>query len=250
MRGAAIALGLALVAAGAAARAAPGPYTDPATFAANVKGGTADFDFEALAPGTSLSGTTRTPPGAAAGIVLPPALADVLDPMGPALDLRVVEGADNPAGSGARSMGVADPGNFDAVTGGSSLAFATTAPVEAFGLTVITPEEPGQALLDGDLRLVVPGVATAQLALADGSLLGSFGGREYRAYFLGVIGASGFSSATLEAGPGVPTSAFFFNVDDLVLPVPEPASGPVLGAGAALLLGLARRRREVRRTRR
>jgi len=146
-------------------------------------------------------------------------------------------------------MGVDDAGNFDAITAGSPLAFTTTQPVGAFGLTLVTPEEPGQALFDGDTRLVVPGEATASLALADGTLLGTFNGREYRAYFLGVVGVAAFSSATLEYAGATPISAFFFNVDDLVISLPEPGADALLVAGAALLLALGRRR-EARRKRR
>ncbi|MGH0031842.1 MAG: PEP-CTERM sorting domain-containing protein [Myxococcota bacterium] len=235
----ALAIALGLARAGAAA---PGAFTDPAAFASAVPGGTTSVDFESFSDGTLLSGTTQTPAGAAAGVVLPGPLADVLDPGGPALPLRVVvDAVDNPASSGTRSLGVEDAGNFHAVTAGTPLAFAFTAPVEAFGLTVVTPEEPGGALFDADVRLLVPGEATAQLSLADAQLLGTFGGREYRAYFLGVVGGATFSSATLDVGATTPASGFFFNLDDLVVPLPEPGALPGLLAGALLLAALRRK---------
>ncbi len=218
-----------------AARAA-GAFSNKNAFAAAIPGGVAAADFESLAIGASVSGTTQTVAGAGAGVVLPAPIPDVLDSGGPALMLQIVgDPVNNPASSGSRSLGVADPGNFDAITAGSSLVFTSTTPVIAFGLTVITPEEPGTALLDGDLRLRVPGQATAQLTLADGQSLGIHGAREYRAYFLGVIGASTFTTATLELSSSVEPSSFFFNVDDLVVPLPEPDQTSLLLAGAALL---------------
>jgi hypothetical protein len=230
-------------------------FTDPVAFAAAVPGGVTSVDFEALAGGTLVSGVTLTPPGAAAGIALPPPLADVLDPTGPPLQLQVVaDSGDNPASSGTRSLGVQDPGNFNAFAAGGALAFQFSAPVQAFGLTLVTPEEPNGALFDGDVQLFAPGTATAILALADGSLLGTFGGREYRAYFLGVVATTPFTSASLAFGGTTPASGFFYNVDDLVVPVPEPALPPSLLAGVALLAGLRRlgtgpptRRRSTRR---
>lgn len=223
-----------------AARAA-GPFSNENAFAAAVPGGVATIDFESLAIGTSVSGTTQTAAGASAGVSLPTPIADVLDSGGPALALQIVgDPVDNPASSGSRSLGVPDPGNFNAMAAGASLVFTSTAPVVAFGLTVITPEEPGAALFDGDLRLRVSGQATAQLTLADGQSLGIHGSREYRAYFLGVVGASTFTTATLELSSSVSPSTFFFNVDDLVVPLPEPDQTPLLLAGAALLGSFAR----------
>jgi hypothetical protein len=239
-------LGLLLLLAGRAS-AAPGAFTSRASFDAAVPGGTVSVDFESLAPGTDVGGSTRTAPGAAAGVVLPPDLLDVLHPAGPPLALHVVAGPDNPAASGSNSLGTYDPGNFDAFVAGTDLDLVFTSPLEAFGLVVVTPEEPGLALFDGDLQLLVPGEATASLTLADGQSLGSFGGREYRAYFLGVVGAAPFQQASLVAGIAAPTSGFFFNVDDLAIPVPEPGRAISLAVGAALLAALARlRKREVR----
>ena len=245
----AIALDLGLCGVGGAS---PGAYTNASSFAVANPGGVATVDFDALAPGTPLSNTTQTPPNGAAGVILPAPVADVLDPGGPPLPVRVVvDAANNPASSGTRSLGVDDAGNFNALTAGTSLGFAFTAPVGAFGLTIITPEEPGAALFDGDLQLVVPGEATASLALGDGQLLGTFGGREYRAYFVGVVGASSFSTATLGAGGTTPVSSFFYNVDDLVVPLPEPgmASGLLVCAGLLRVLAIfeGKQRRERRK---
>ena len=233
----------------ASADAAPGAFTDASAFAAALPGGTATIDFEALPDGSPLSSTTQTAAGAGAGIVLPAPLVDVLDPSGPPLPLRVVANAgDNPASSGSKSLGVEDPGNFHAVVAGSMLGFGFTAPVDAFGLTLVTPEEPGAALFDGDLRLLVPGQATASLVLADGHSLGTFGGREYRAYFLGVVGTAPFTSASLDLGPATPPGTFLFNVDDLLVPVPEPGTSASLLAGAAWLAALRRLDRTRRTT--
>lgn len=223
-----------------AARAA-GAFSNKNAFAAAVPGGVATVGFESLAIGTPVSGTTQTAAGASAGVALPAPIADVLDSGGPALVLKIVgDPVNNPASSGSRSLGVADPGNFNAITAGASLVFTSTTPVIAFGLTVITPEEPGAALFDGDLRLRVSGQTTAQLTLADGQSLGIHGAREYRAYFLGVVGASTFTKATLELSSSVAPSSFFFNVDDLAVPLPEPDQTSLLLAGAALLWSCAR----------
>ncbi len=222
------------------ALALPGAYTDAASFAANVPFGAFSADFEALAGGTVVSGTTLTPTGSPVGVILPPPLSDVLEP-GQQLDLVVVlDAGDNPASSGSHSLGVVDPGNFNAVAAGTPIGFSFTQPVAAFGLTVITPEEPSEALFDGDLRLVVSGEPTASLALADGQLLGTFGGREYRAFFLGVVGAASFTAASLEYDPATPTGGFLLNLDDLT--VPEPAGATMLVLGWLALQGLAQRR--------
>lgn len=230
-----------LLAQGATA-ATPGAYTDAAAFAANVPTGVAIVDFESLADGTVLSGSTQTPAGATDGVVLPGPVPDVLAP-GQFLDLRVVaNGGDNPASSGSKSLGVVDPGNFNAAAAGTSVAFGFTNPVAAFGVTLISPEEPTAALFDGDARLSVPGEFTATLSLAGGQVLGTFNGREYRSYFLGVVGANAFASATLEYDAATPASGFFYNLDDLTVPIPEPGAPAMLAWGCALLLGMARRR--------
>lgn len=232
-----------------AALAMPGAYTDPAAFGAAAPGPLTAVDFESVTPGPPVSSSTLVPPGTTTGITLPGPVADVLDAGGPALALVVVEDAtNNPALSGVRSLGIEDAGNFDAATAGTTLAFTFTQPVEAFGLTLITPEEPGQALFDADATLAVPGEATAALALSAGQPLGTFGGRAYSAYFLGVVGGGPFSSATLAFGGSTPDSGFFFNVDDLVIPVPEAGRLASLAAGGACVLALARRRKLSRRT--
>jgi len=231
--------------------AAPGAYTNASLFAAAVPGGVSQVDFEGFTDGAVLSGTTQQPPGSTAQIVLPGPVADVLDPGGSPLALRVVvDATDNPARSGTRTLGVEDAGNFHAITAGTTLGFGFPTPVEAFGLTIITPEEPGAALFDGDLQLRVPGEATASLELGEGQLLGSFGGRDYRAYFVGVVGAAGFTTATLEPGATTPASSLFFNVDDLVVPVPEPGGvlGTLAGWGWLQCLRRAHRRLEQKRS--
>jgi hypothetical protein len=221
--------------------AAPGAFTTVDAFAAAVPDGLATFDFESIPGGTDVSGTTLAV--GAGGITLPGPLDDVLDPDGPALSLRVVvDGGDNPASSGSRSLGVGDPGNFDAFTAGTTLAFGFPEPVLAFGLTIITPEEPEAALFDDDLLLLVQGESTASLSLSDGESLGTFGGRAYHSYFLGVVGAAPFSSARLEIGGAAPPSGFFYNVDDLRIPLPETGAATGLLVGGVFILLLDRRR--------
>lgn len=237
----AVLLSVLLFAAVGPAAAAPGAFTTAGAFAAAVPGSVATFDFESVPGGTDVSGTTLAV--GVGGITLPGPLADVLDPGGPALSLRVVvDGGDNPASSGSRSLGVGDPGNFDAIVAGTTLAFSFPEPVLAFGLTIITPEEPGAAFFDDDLLLLVPGESTASLTLSDGEPLGTFGGRAYRSYFLGVVGAAAFSSARLETGGATPPSGFLYNVDDLRIPLPEPGAASGLLGGSAFLLLLGRRR--------
>jgi len=232
------------------ADAAPGAFTTSDAFAAAVPDGLATLDFESITGGTDVSGATLAIGAGGGGITLPGPLTDVLDPGGPSLSLRVVaDGGDNPASSGSRSLGVGDTGNFDAITAGTTLDFSFPEPVLAFGLTIITPEEPDAALFDDDLRLLVPGASTASLALSDGEPLGTFGGRAYRRYFLGVVGAAPFSSARLETGGATPTSGFFYNVDDLRIPLPEPGAASGLLLGSAFLLLLAHRRSDARTAR-
>jgi hypothetical protein len=231
-----------------AAAQASGPYTDRTAFEAAVTGATGALDFESHANGAVVSGATLAPPGSVSAIVLPGPISDVLDPSGAPLQLRVVEDSgNNPASSGSKSLGVEDPGNFHSFTSGSVLQFTFTQPVQAFGLTLVTPEEPNAALFDLDALLTVPGQATAGLSLADGTTLGSFNGREYRAYFLGVVGSAAFSTATLDFGSATPDSGFFFNLDDIVIPLPEAGRDPMLVAGMALLWALRRCGKKIRR---
>ena len=93
------------------ASAAPGAFTDSAAFQSGVPGGTASVDFEALADGTDVSGTTQTVSGV--GVTLPGPVFDVLDSTTPLLPLRiVVDAINNPATSGSKSLGVEDAKNF------------------------------------------------------------------------------------------------------------------------------------------
>lgn len=225
-------------------------FSDEAAFSAAVPDGVEVIDFEALSNGTPLSGTTQTTAGAGAGIVLPPPVPDVLDGTGPPLELRVVKNTgDNPASSGSNTLGVEDAGNFNAIAAGTVLELSITEPTIAIGLTLITPEEPGSALFDGDAVLMVPGQPPAPLVLADGQLLGTFGGREYRAYFVGLTTTTTFTTASLDFGGGTPSSGFFFNLDDILVPTPEPTRGLSLLAGSMLLAGLGHNRTSRRRNR-
>lgn len=223
--------------------ASPGAYADPTAFSV-AAGMTGLVDFEDQHPGSTVSGATFLVSGSSLQITLPGPIPDVLDPGGPALDLQIVaNGGDNPASSGTRSLGVVDAKNFDAIASGSAISFTFSPPVSAFGLTIVTPEEPNIALLDGDVRLDVSGEAQATLSLAAANDLGVHGGRNYRAYFLGVIGASTFSTASLSYIPGTSASSFFYNIDDLI--VPEPAMAGQLLAGVLGLSAFARRRARV-----
>jgi hypothetical protein len=96
---------------------------------------------------------------------------------------------------------------------------------KAVGVFIITAEEPGETLLDGDIRLTAGGatafldVDSVEQTLPDGSLV----------FFLGVIhpGAS-FSSASLETFGG--GGAFAYNLDGILTGVPT-LCGDVDGNG-------------------
>ena len=92
----------------------------------------------------------------------------------------------------------------------------------------------------------MPGEATASLSLASGQSLGVSNGREYFAYFLGIVGAAGFTQASLSYGGTTPDGGFLFNLDDLHIAVPEPGHGAGLLAGCIALWGLGRHRRQRR----
>lgn len=171
------------------------------------------------------------------GITFP---GTVTDSTGTTLHLRVVEdaGGSNPTASPAHSLGVDDPGNFNTITAGTTVTLGLTAPVNAFGLSFITPD----GLLDGDIRLAVGG-GLAALAVNDRVLLGNFGGADYYAYFLGVVDGAGFNSASIQYDPALSGGEFLFNADDLtVVAVPEPGTPVLFAAGLlALMFGGCRR---------
>ena len=214
-------------------------FTDPAAFQAAIAGlSSGTLDFESIPAGTLLStaGLTQAVGATGVGITFPAGVPNVLG--GPPLDLEV-NGLTSP---GSHVLGTDDPGNFDQLIGGTSLGLAFTAPVTGFGLTIISVDTPGVTLLDGDLVLTAGG-ATASLAVADGTFLGTAnltggGTQDVYAYFLGLTSDTAFSGASLDVGAGVPDGAFFYYLDDFVAAVPEPSTALLLGLG---LLSLARR---------
>jgi hypothetical protein len=222
------------------AYAAAGPaqtFTDTTAFLNALPGPAGVLAFDGLPGGTDLSGVTlNVTGGPGTGIVFPDS---VLDWQGTPLRLQVVAG--NPTSSPANSLGLFDPGNYNSIGGGTFIDLGLTAPVNAFGLSFITPD----ALYDDDIRLIA-GNETASLLLGDRTLVGTFGGNPYYGYFLGIVASgSGFNSASIRYGAGT-DGAFFFNADDLTLAVAStaaPAPGtPLLILGGALA-ALARRQR-------
>ena len=115
------------------AHATDGAFTSETAFLASFPGTPGNVDFEALPPGSPISAPLPVP-GASAAIALPAQIPDALGSAGAALDLQVVaDTGNNPAGSGAHSLGVVDPGNFDAFAGGSVLDFSFTEPTTPEG---------------------------------------------------------------------------------------------------------------------
>ena len=118
-----------------------------------------------------------------------------------------------------------------------TLGFATA---QAIGLFIITAEEPGFTLFDGDLGLTAAGttafldVDAIEQTLTDLSLV----------FFLGVINDAGtFTSASLDGFGG--GGAFLYNVDDIVTAVPEPGTFVMLAVGLTFLGVRGRSNREL-----
>lgn len=211
-------------------------FTDATAFHAAVSGlTTGTLDFEAIPADALLSGAglTQTVGGTSVGVTFPASVPDVFG--GSALDLQV-NGLTSP---GSHVLGTDDPGNFDQFIGGTTLSIGFTAPVFAFGLTLISIDTPGVTLLDGDLELTA-GNETASLAVADRIFLGSAnltggGTQDVHAYFLGVTAATPFATASLGPGAGLPDGAVFYWLDDFAVAVPEPATALLLGGGMVAL---------------
>ena len=221
---------------GAYAAAGPAqPFTDTTAFLNALPGPAGVLAFDGLAGGSDLSGATlNVTGGPGTGIRFPDS---VLDWQGATLRLQVV--GDNPTSSPANSLGVDDPGNFNSISGGTFIDLGLTAPVSAVGLSFITPDD----LSDDDIRLIA-GNETASLLVDDRTLVGTFGGNPYSAYFLGIVAGSGFNSASIRYGAGT-GGAFFFNADDLTLAAAPLPGTPLLILGGALA-ALPRRQRSSR----
>jgi len=222
---------------GACAAAGPAQtFTDTTAFLSALPGSAGVLSFDGLVGGTDLSGATlNVTGGPGTGIRFPDS---VLDWQGTELHLQVVAG--NPTSSPANSLGVADPGNYDSIGGGTFIDLGLTAQINAFGLSFITPDN----MYDDDIRLIA-GNETASLLVGDRTLLGTFGTTPYYAYFLGIVApGSGFNSASIRYGAGT-DGAFFFNADDLTLAA-APNATPVPGTPLLILGGAlaALRRRQ------
>jgi len=223
----------------------PEGYTNRDAFLAQLAGLAGIVDFDSLLAGAILNSTTVSVVGPQIGysVQFPAAVADVLTPGGsPPIDLKVVEDTgNNPTASSTQSLGTDDSENFDAIVSGTDLQFSFAQPLQAFGLHLVTPDEPNVALFDFDAQLSAPGMPTIKLDVDDSVLVDTVNGIEYRAYFLGIAGQPDlpFSTATLSYGPSTPDGSFLFNIDDIIA-VPEPARLMLLVAGLAGLSALPR----------
>lgn len=207
-------------------------FTDQSAFLSALPGSGGVLNFDTLAGGTDLSGTTQTVTGGpGTGIIFPTFVSDY---QGTTLHLQVVANAsnNNPTTSNPNSLGTDDTGNFNTIIGGTVITFGLTSPVNAFGLSFITPDQ----MFNDDFRLVAGG-NTASLAANARTLVGNFSGVNYYAYFLGVVENIGFSSASLEYGSAVSGGPFLYNVDDItVAAIPEPSTLVLLLGGIPGLL--------------
>ena len=211
---------LALLASGPA-HASPSVYTNIFAFAAALPAGYTPVGFDALASGTAISSG-----GAAEGVTFSYSFDGA--------SLIVTDGT---AGGGGGPYDTVSPANFigtndfDALLDGDSvtLGFASS---HAIGLVIITVEQPGESLLDGDIGLTARGatalldVDAVQTVLDDGSIV----------YFLGVIDPeASFTAASLGTFGG--GDAFSYTVDQIVISAAAaavPLPGSVLMAAIAL----------------
>lgn len=206
------------------------PFTDKNAFLTALPGPAGVLDFDSLAGGTILSGTTQTVTGRpGTGISFP---ASVTDWQNISHQLQVVANVsnNNPTTSNPNSLGTDDTGNYNTIVGGTVITLGLTSPVSAFGLSFITPDQ----MFDDDIRLVAGG-DTVSLAATVRTLIGNFGDFDYYAYFLGVVETTGFSSASIQYGPNVSGGPFLYNADDITVaaaPTGIPAPGTLV-----LLLG-------------
>lgn len=203
------------------AHASPSAYTNIFDFAAALPGGYTTAGFDALASGTAIASG-----GTADGITF-----------SYSFEGASLIATDGTAGGGGGPYDTVSPANFlgtndfDALLDGDTvtLGFASS---HAIGVVIITVEQPGESLLDGDIGLSAGGatalldVDAVQTVLEDGSIV----------YFLGVIDPeASFPSASLDTFGG--GSAFSYTVDQIVtsaVATAVPLPGPALMAAIAL----------------
>jgi hypothetical protein len=202
---------------------------DPVVFSAAVAalgGSTTTLDFEAFPSGTLIPNG-----GVAGGITFTSSIG---------FDMIVSTGFSTT--SGVNYLGVADGSVEEAFIAGDEWEMAFAAPLQALGLYFITSDE----LLADDIR-VVTSAGTAQNAAMENAVLADGG----RAYFIGLVSATSFTSAQVRYGPGVTGANFIYNVDDITTStaaaagIPEPSSALLVAAG--LVLGWRLRSRAARK---
>ncbi|MFO1428900.1 MAG: hypothetical protein U1F76_01975 [Candidatus Competibacteraceae bacterium] len=223
-------------------------FTDKTTFLNALPGPAGVLNFDSLAGGTILSGTTLTVTGGPGTGITFPVVDDILGNPRDKLNLIVVmDNGNNPTTSNPNSLGTDDPANYNTIVGGTVIDLGLTSPVEAFGLSFITPD----TMFNDDIRLAAGG-ETASLVANDRTLVGNFNGSDYYAYFLGVIGSNVFTSASIQYGPDVSGGPFLYNADDITVAapvIPEPDTLVLLLGGVlALLFQRDRRRSGLNRT--
>jgi hypothetical protein len=140
-----------------------------------------------------------------------------------------------------KSLGTFDAPNLNLIAAGTEVHFSFPTVMNGFGMTIITPDEAGVALFDGDVQLYAPGAGVARLTLSDGVFLEQRGGLDYYGYFIGVVAQTPFNRASLTYAPDVPLVGFSYNADDF-LGLPEPGQHLLLLVGIAGLLALGRLR--------
>jgi hypothetical protein len=199
-----LAAGLCLALPAAAQQAIPTAHTSSAAFVSALTGAPTTATFDGLPSGQVIA------PGASAD-----GISFSYDFEG--AELIVTDGT--AAGGGAPFDTTSTPNclgtsDFDMLVDGDDITFGLSAG-KAIGIFIVSAEEPGRTLLDGDIRLTAGGatafldVDSVEQTLPDGALV----------FFLGVIdpGAS-FSSASLETFGG--GGAFTYNLDGILTGVP------------------------------
>lgn len=193
-----------------------GTFTDPAAFNAAIRGTTiSTLTFDGLSTGTLI------PPGTNLG-----GITFTYDLGG--RQMAVASNFDTT--SGANSLGVDDPPNFNQFVAGDSFTLRF-APARAIGFYVITTPD---AIFANDIQLAagdpqVGNAANPSLTLQDGG----------KAFFLGIVadpGAPNLTLAQLGFNPQAEGS-FLYNVDDITLAsVPEPSTADLVATALSLVL--------------